>query len=141
MTRDEVIAKLKLDPLYAYRGPEDVSLLPSPNQSLIEVAGLSFVKRAFFQFYSGKLWVIILDLDSDKIDHFSVYSNLVAKYGEPTALDPSAATWENGTVRVSIERPLRLRYLDLQVFKKLKDEGEAKASVEELERRDFLGGL
>jgi hypothetical protein len=141
MSRDEVIAKLKADPLFAWRGPEDVSLLPSPNQSLIEVAGLSFVKRAFFQFNEGRLWVIILTLDPARVDHFSVYSSLAGKYGEPRSISPREALWENGAVRMALERPLTLRYLDLVVFKKLAEAGEAKASIEEIERRDFLGGL
>jgi hypothetical protein len=64
MDRDKVIAALKQDPIFNYRGPEDVSLLPSPNQSLIDVSGLSFVERGFFQFYEGKLWVMILILNS-----------------------------------------------------------------------------
>src|SRR5208337_272858 len=48
MDRDSVIAALEKDPIFDYRGPEDLSLLPSPNQSLIEVAGLSFVRRGYF---------------------------------------------------------------------------------------------
>jgi hypothetical protein len=141
MGRDEVIAKLMANPLFAWRGPEDVSLLSSPNQSLIEVAGLSFVRRAFFQFLDGKLWVIILNLAPDRIDHYSIFADLSAKYGDPARLDPQAATWESATVRMALERPLTLRYLDLGVLGKLRDAGTAKASVEELERRDFLGEL
>jgi len=141
MTRDEVIARLQASASFAWRGPEDVSLLPSPNQSLIEVTGLSFVKRAFFQFYEGRLWVIILNLADDRVDHYSVYTSLVAKYGEPASLDPAASIWENDKVRMSLERPLSLRYLDVATWTKLKDAGAAKASIEELDRRDFLGKL
>jgi len=141
MTRDEVIGELKADPLFAWRGPEDVSLLPTPNQSLIEVSGLSFIRRAFLQFDSGKLWVIILELADDRVDHYSIWTSLVAKYGQPTSLDPSASTWDDGKVRMSLERPLTLRYLDLAEFAKIKGEGSAKVSVKELDRRSFLGGL
>ena len=141
MSRDEVIAELKADPLFAWRGPEDVSLLPSPNQSLIEVSSLSFIRRAFFQFDSNKLWVIILELADDRVDHYGIWTSLVAKYGQPTSLDPSASTWEDGKVRMSLERPLTLRYLDLAEFAKIKGESSAKVSVEELDRRSFLGGL
>jgi len=141
MSRDEVIAELKSDPLFAWRGPEDVSLLPTPNQSLIEVSGLSFIRRAFCQFDAGKLWVIILELADDRVDHYSIWTSLVAKYGQPTSLDPSASTWDDGKVRMSLERPLTLRYMDLAEFAKIKGEGAAKVSVEELDRRSFLGGL
>jgi hypothetical protein len=141
MDRDTVIAALKKDPIFAYRGPEDLSLLPSPNQSLIEVAGLSFVKRAYFQFYEGKLWTMILELDPDKVDHYSVYTSLVAKYGEPASIDPKESRWEDGTTRMALERPLSLRYMDMTVYAKLRDAAGAKESARELDRQGFLGGL
>jgi hypothetical protein len=141
MDRDSAIAALMKDPIFAYRGPEDLSLLPSPNQSLIEVAGLSFVRRGYFQFYEGKLWVMILVLDADKVDHYSVYTSLVAKYGEPASLDPKEARWEDKATRMALERPLSLRYMDMAVYGKLREGAGAKESFQELDRRGFLGGL
>lgn len=141
MDRDTVIAALKKDPIFGYRGPEDVSLLPSPNQSLIDVSGLSFVRRGFFQFYDGKLWTMILILNPDKVDHYSVYTSLAAKYGEPKLLDPKEARWEDGSTRVALERPLTLRYMDMKVYTKLSQGSAAQASVDELDREDFLKGL
>ncbi len=141
MDRDTVIAALQKDPIFAYRGPEDLSLLPSPNQSLIEVAGLSFVRRGYFQFYEGKLWTMILELDPDKVDHYSVYTSLVAKYGEPASIDPKESRWEDGTTRMALERPLSLRYMDMTVYAKLRDAAGAKESARELDRQGFLGGL
>ncbi len=141
MDRDAVIAALKKDSIFAYRGPEDLSLLPSPNQSLIEVAGLSFVRRGYFQFFEGKLWTMILELDPDKVDHYSVYTSLVAKYGEPVSIDPKESRWEDATTRMALERPLSLRYMDMTVYGKLRDTAGAKESARELDRQGFLGGL
>ncbi|MGO8694003.1 MAG: hypothetical protein ACLQMF_10065 [Rectinemataceae bacterium] len=141
MDRDTVIAALEKDPIFNYRGPEDVSLLPSPNQSLIDVSGLSFVERGFFQFYEGKLWVMILVLDSDKVDHYSIYTTLTAKYGEPGLLDPQEARWQDATTRMALERPLTLRYMDMTVFTRLNTGSATQASVKELDRQDFLKGL
>jgi hypothetical protein len=141
MDRDAVIAALKKDPIFAYRGPEDISLLPSPNQSLIEVAGVSFVKRGYFQFYEGKLWVMILELNSDKVDHYSIYTSLVSKYGEPALLDPKEARWEDKAGRMALERPLTLRYMDMVVYEKLREGASAKESSQELDRQGFLSGL
>jgi len=141
MDRDTTIAALKKDPVFSYRGPEDLSLLPSPNQSLIEVTGLSFVKRGFFQFYEGKLWTMILELNTDKVDHYSVYTSLVAKYGEPGLLNPKEARWEDKATRMAIERPLTLRYMDMAVYAKISAGESAKVSTEELDRQGFLGGL
>jgi hypothetical protein len=141
MDRETAITALKKDPIFAYRGPEDISLLPSPNQSLIEVAGLSFVKRGYFQFYEGKLWTMILELNPDKVDHYSIYTSLVAKYGEPLLIDPKEARWEDKATRMALERPLSLRYMDMTVYEKLREGASAKASAEELDRQGFLGGL
>jgi hypothetical protein len=141
MGRDEVIEALKSDPLYAYRGPEDVTFLPSPNQSLIDVSGLSFVKRGFFQFYDGKLWVMILALNPDKIDHYSLYTSLAAKYGEPGLLDPKEVRWEDGDTRMALERPLTLRYMDMAAYVELSGGSATKETVVDLERAEFLGGL
>ncbi|HET7838329.1 MAG TPA: hypothetical protein VFL04_01130 [Rectinemataceae bacterium] len=141
MDRDAVIAALKKESLFLYRGPEDVSLLPSPNQSLIDVAGPSFVKHAYFQFLDNKLWVMILVLNPDRIDHYSIYTSLVAKYGEPNSLDPKESRWEDGAVRMALERPLTLRYMDLAVYSKLKEGSAAQGSAVEIDRQDFLGQL
>ncbi len=141
MAKEEVDALLAADSFFSYRGPDDVSLLPSPNQSLIETAGDSFVKRAFFQFYEGKLWVMILVMDQRKMDHYSLYSSLSTKYGEPTLLDPPEVRWEDEATRVALERPLTLRDLDLATYRSLREGSEAREAVEELERREFLGDL
>jgi hypothetical protein len=141
MDRDAVIEELKKDSIFSYRGPEDLSLLPSPNQSLIEVSGSSFVRRGYFQFYDGKLWTIILELNPDRIDHYSIYTSLVAKYGDPALLDPKEARWEDTSTRMALERPLTLRYMDMKVFEKLKESAGAKESAKELDRQGFLGGL
>lgn len=138
---EEVQALLQKDSLFRYRGPEDVSLLPARNQSLVEASGTSFVQRAFFQFQEGKLWVIILMLNPDKIDHFSVYSSLAAKYGEPSIMGPREARWEDKSVRISLERPLTLRYMDLGTLQGFQEGSQAQAGIDEIERQDFLNGL
>ena len=66
MGMDEVKAALMADGLYFYRGEPDVSLLPRPNESIIEVSGLSYVRRAFFQFYEGRLFVMIFAMNEAK---------------------------------------------------------------------------
>jgi hypothetical protein len=141
MDRDSVIAALQKDPIFSYRGPEDLSLLPSPNQSLIDVSGTSFVRHGYFQFFEGKLWVMILELNPDRVDHYSIFTSLVAKYGEPNLIDPKEARWEDKSARMALERPLTLRYMDMAVYARLKETAGAKAGARELDRQGFLGGL
>ncbi|PKL26427.1 MAG: hypothetical protein CVV47_00400 [Spirochaetae bacterium HGW-Spirochaetae-3] len=141
MPMDEVKAILTSDGIFAYRGEPDVSLLPRPDESLIEVSGLSFIRRAFFQFYEGKLFVMIFALNEKQMDHYSVFTSLSSKYGKPDALSPSESVWEDAATRMSVERPLAVKYIDMAVFDALKAKGVAEQSYEEILRADFLGGF
>lgn len=141
MSMDEVQAALAADGIFVYRGAPDVSLLPRPDESLIEVAGMSFVRRAFFQFYEGKLFVMIFALNEKEMDHYSVFTSLSTKYGKPDSLSPSESVWVDEATRMSVERPLAVKYIDMAVFDELKAKGQAQKSYEEILRADFLGGF
>ncbi|MDR3248584.1 MAG: hypothetical protein LBT39_07345, partial [Treponema sp.] len=49
MDLEALKAALNDDSLFNFRGDRDVSFLLSPQQSLVETTGFSFIKRAFFQ--------------------------------------------------------------------------------------------
>lgn len=139
MSMDRVKQLLQADDAYfSYQGDEDVSLLPSKDQSLIEVVGFSFVKRAFFQFYKDKLYIMTLSLNPEKIDYYTMYRQLAAKYGEPPVLSPQEMAWASDTVRLSIERPLTVKYVDLATFNSIRDAGVAAKAAEDIGRQDFL---
>lgn len=141
MSMEEVQAALRADGLYFYRGEPDVSLLPRPNESIIEVSGLSYVRRAFFQFYDGRLFVMIFAINESKMDHYSVFTTLSSRYGKPLMLSPAESVWDDGLTRLSVERPLAVKYIDLETFNALKAASEAVRSAEELLRADFLGSF
>lgn len=135
---DAVKGLLEADLLFGYRGERDVSLLPGENRSLIETVGGSFVKRAWFQFSEDKLYVMTLSLDPEKIDYYSVYSHLVEKYGEPSALDPRKAVWGDEKVMLSLERPLTVKYTDVETFKKLLESDMTKKAASDIAREGFI---
>jgi hypothetical protein len=139
MGMEETKKLLEADGLYDYRGDPDVSLLRRPNEALIEVSGLSYVHRAFFQFYEDKLFVIIIVMNQAKLDHYSIFTQLSGKYGKPASLSPSESIWSDGTTRMSLERPLSVKYIDMAIFEKLRTEGKALESIEDITRKDFLG--
>lgn len=141
MTLEEVTVALRKDDLFFYRGEPDVSLLPRPNEKLLEVQGLSYVKRAFFQFREDRLFSAIYVLNPEMIDHYSVFTRFSNRYGKPNELSPRESVWTDGVVRVSLERPLTVKYLDVAVLDQLRKAGEAQQSWEELSRQDFLGSF
>ncbi|MDR3167171.1 MAG: hypothetical protein LBT93_04435 [Treponema sp.] len=132
---------LEQDGLFHFRGDRDVSFLPATEQSLIETTGFSFIRRAFFQLREGQLFIMAFSLDPALIDHYSVFTGLVKKYGPPHSLDPGQAVWESEDTRLSIERPLTVKYIDKRIFTEIMGESAAKESAEVFLREEFLNGF
>lgn len=138
MTLEQAKATLAEDPLFDYRGDPDVSLLPQPPQTLIECAGHSFLRRAYLQFHEKKLYILILVLAPERMDYYSMFSTLSRKYGEPQSLDPGEAVWAFPGLRLSLERPVSVKYIDTAVFERLQAAGRAERDLWEISRNEFL---
>ncbi len=138
MAVDDVKSALKSDPLFRYRGDPDVSFLPQTSQYLIECEGTTYIRRAYFQFSDGRLFIMILVLDPVLIDHYSLFSTLSAKYGPPGSLDPQESVWQTADVRFSLERPLTVKYVDNRVLASVLAKGGAQKDLEQLSREGFL---
>lgn len=141
MDIETVKENLKADPLFGYRGERDLSLLTVPNRSSIETIGTSFISRAWFQFYEEALYTISLKLNTEKVDYYSIYSRFVQKYGEPLDINPHRAIWENETVRITVERPLTVKYLDRAVFNSLLEKAQREKTKSELSREEFINAF
>jgi hypothetical protein len=141
MELDALKAALQEDSLFYFRGDRDVSFLPAREQSLVETTGFSFVRRAFFQLMDGKLFLMAFTLDAGLVDHYSVYTAFTGKYGEPRLLDPKQAVWESDEIRLSLERPLTVKYLDKQAFDGIAADSRAAESAELSAREEFLRGF
>ena len=138
MALDELKSALMSDTLFNFRGDRDVSFLPVREETLIETTGFSYVRRAYFQLSEGAVYIMSLSLDTRLMDHYSVFNSFIRKYGEPLALSPGEAVWESEDTRVSIERPLTVKYIDKTVFNRLIEESKTKEKSEMLRREEFL---
>lgn len=146
MTVDQVKEALQKDGQFGYRGDRDVSLLPGENRSIIETdtsrtAPYSFLDRCWFQFYEDKLYIITINIKTEKMDHYSVFSTLCSKYGLPSSLNPSKSEWVNDSVMISLERPLSIKYTDKKVFDSLMEQSRVDNAVIENSQQHFLEGL
>jgi len=139
MSLDDLKSALAKDGLFNFRGDRDVSLLPVREQTLVETTGPSYIRRAYFQLADGKVFIMAFSLDTRIMDHYSVYTTFVKKYGEPAALSPGEAVWETADTRVSIERPLSVKYIDKKVFDSLIQKSKAGEDYELMLREEFLG--
>ena len=141
MTMDQVKSALAEDPNFDYRGDPDVSFLPHSEVPIIETAGTAFVSSGIFQFHDDSLYVITLVLNDRRLDYFTLYDSLRAKYGEPNSLTPSTAIWETEAVRIALEKPLTVKYIDVPTFDALVREGEMNEAIETITRDRFLEQL
>ena len=145
MDIDSLKDALKNDHQFGYRGESDVSLSPSDGQYLIEtdgsLYGYSFLGRCWFQFSEEKLYIITLNLDRSKVDHYSVFSKLCEKYGNPDELSPQKSVWRDGSVIMSLEKPLTLKYVDAKTFEGKKSSSNVQKTTAENARDDFLDSL
>ncbi len=135
---DEVKELLLKDPLFDYRGDPDVSFLPVPEQTLIECKGNSYLQRSYFQFHEQKLYIMILALNQKELDYFTMFQTLSRKYGNPDTLSPRSAVWRFEEVRLSLEKPLSIKYIAVQVFEELREKGRAEESWLDMAKQQFL---
>ena len=138
MGLDNLKEALQKDKLFNFRGDRDVSFLPVREESLVETTGSSFVRRAFFQLREGELFIMSFTLDTGLMDHYSMFTNLVDKYGQPTFLDPKEALWETEDTLIVLERPLTIKYIDKKVFTDIISESSLIQSRRVKERQEFL---
>ncbi len=138
LSREEVGSLLFEDPNFNYRGDPDVQFLPMREQVVIDTAGFDFIRRGYFQFHGNLLYSIILSLNSQEIDYFSMFERLSELYGPPIDLDPRRVIWEDNTTRLTLERPLEVKYLDLVVFRQLQNVEAIRRSDRVRAREEFL---
>jgi hypothetical protein len=138
MPLDELKSALTKDGLFRFRGDRDVSFLPIREETLVETTGLSFIRRAYFQLSGGQVYIMSFSLDTRLMDHYSVFTSFVKKYGEPKSLSPGESVWESDDTRISIERPLTVKYIDKTVFNRLIEESKNLEKQELLRRDEFL---
>ena len=146
MSLEQTKDALKKNSDFGYHGDRDVSLLPGENRVLIETDAesghtVSFLERCWFQFYNDNLYIITININREKMDHFSVFDALCKKYGNPDSVSPEKSVWKSNTVTMSLERPLTLKYVDTETFNALQSKSLVGPSGTEMTRELFLEGL
>lgn len=129
---------LQNNTFFNYRGDPDVSLAPIDRQPIIVSLGLGFMEEGVFQFKDERLYSITLRIDKDQIDYFTMYDFFSEKYGDPNYLDPQQSYWEQEGRRMVLERPVVVKYLDMDVFNRIREEGVAVEAIGEYSRELFL---
>lgn len=145
MSLSETKEALLKDSSFGYHGDRDVSLVPGSNTTLIETDagtyGLGYLERCWFQFTQDTLYTITLNINTSKMDYYSVFTTLKEKYGEPESFNPQKAVWKDESYTLSLEKPLTLKYIDNEIFDSLQNYSSIQKSAEEVTRQMFLDEL
>lgn len=137
-TLEEVKELLENDAYFNYRGDPDVSMLLADNQSLIECEGARHIDRAFFQFYNEKLYTITLLLDRSEVDYHSIFRHFSEKYGKHDKLSPDRVVWESSEIRLTIEKPLTIKYIGLNQYSELVEQDTTEKAIQEQLLEEFI---
>jgi len=127
----EVTDKLENNDSFLYK-KEDV-IYESRQKNIISTLGKGFIKNAIFQFNEDKLINIILYINDDKIDFYTLKKDFLNKWGNPIQVNPNYNIWEDDTTRIILEKPLTIRYIDLTIF-----EDDPKEDIIQESKDDFL---
>lgn len=143
MSLDETKLELIKDPDFGYFGDRDVSLIPGSEQILIETDSTrkykdSYLTQCWFQFYDDTLYTMTLNINTNKIDYYSMFTTLSKKYGNPDSLDPQKATWKDDEVTVILEKPLSVKYIDNFTKDLLSNFSVINQAGEEISKQLFL---
>lgn len=138
LSLEEAKIAIKEDGYFDYRGDPDVSMLLTDNRSIIESKGKFYIESGYFQFYNEVLYTITLVLDTKKMDYYSMFTTLNNKYGKYKSLSPSRVLWENDKVRITLEKPLTVKYVDLTIFNQIIEEDLTQEAMEEKLKKGFI---
>ena len=86
--------------------------------------GSIFYTQCWFQFYDEKLYIITMNINTQKMDYYTMFKNFTEKYGEPDEINPEKAVWSSDTVTMILEKPLSVKYIDTQVYNNILEPGE-----------------
>lgn len=138
LSLDEAKIAIQDDGYFDYRGDPDLSMLLTENRAIIETKGKFYIDSGYFQFYNESLYTITLVLDLDKMDYYTMFTNFRNKYGDFKSLSPDRVLWENDKVRITLEKPLTIKYVDLSIFNQLIDEDLTQEAMEERLKKGFI---
>ena len=138
-TKDQLLKNSE----FGYSGDRDVSLLPGDARILIETnatkgRGSAYLTQCWFQFYNEQLYIITININTEKVDYYSMFTTLCNKYGEPESLDPQKAVWKTDEITMQLEKPLSVKYIDNETFDMLKTASTIEKSFEEKNKQAFL---
>lgn len=129
-TYDEVMKKLKADPLVLVDPTSDFGDLDEEEMDLIKAQVSPYIRHIYYQFMDRQLFLIGIFFDKDRFSYLELYRNLKEKYGQPAVFNSRNIIWEDEKTRIILDNLPSVKYIDRKSFEKIQQKKEAKAQIE-----------
>lgn len=102
-----------------------------------------FYKSGYFIFKNDSLYSITIHFQPNQVDFLELLSALNSKYSKGAFLDANTVAWQNGNMRMILERPSIVKYINMNNITTTSDTRikEKESASTQNERKDILEGL
>lgn len=145
-TRDDVINAILSDntmilPKKYMTGSVDIAAEESATFLALEEN--KFYKSGYFIFKNDSLYSITIYFQPNQVDFLELLSALNSKYSKGAFLDANTVAWQNGNMRMILERPSIVKYINMNNITTTSDTRikEKESAPTQNERKDILEGL
>ena len=145
-TRDDVINAILSDntmilPKKYMTGSVDIAAEESATFLALEEN--KFYKSGYFIFKNDSLYSITIHFQLNQVDFLELLSALNSKYSKGAFLDANTVAWQNGNMRMILERPSIVKYINMNNITTTSDTRikEKESAPTQNERKDILEGL
>ena len=145
-TRDDVINAILSDntmilPKKYMTGSVDIAAEESATFLALEEN--KFYKSGYFIFKNDSLYSITIHFQPNQVDFLELLSALNSKYSKGAFLDANTVAWQNGNMRMILERPSIVKYINMNNITTTSDTRikEKESASTQNERKDILEGL
>lgn len=145
-TRDDVINAILSDntmilPKKYMTGSVDIAAEESATFLALEEN--KFYKSGYFIFKNDSLYSITIHFQPNQVDFVEILSALNSKYSKGAFLDANTVAWQNGNMRMILERPSIVKYINMNNITTTSDTRikEKESAPTQNERKDILEGL
>lgn len=145
-TRDDVINSILSDntmilPKKYTTGSVDIAAEESATFLALEEN--KFYKSGYFIFKNDSLYSITIHFQPNQVDFLELLSALNSKYSKGAFLDANTVAWQNGNMRMILERPSIVKYINMNNITTTSDTRikEKESAPTQNERKDILEGL
>ena len=145
-TRDDVISSILSDstmilPRKYMTGSVDITAEES--ETFLALEENKFYKSGYFIFKDDSLYSITIYFQPNQVDFLELLSALNSKYDKGNFLDANTVAWQNGNMRMILERPSVIKYINMNNIKTTSDTRikEKESTPTQNERKAILEGL